>query len=60
MRRVVFQFPAFFALASVLASVLAVAAFRRSTSVRERLGRIDLGEWLDTIRPRPIEIESAP
>lgn len=60
MRRVTFLFPAIFALASVLASVIAVAALRRSASVRERVGRIDLGEWLDTIRPRRVEIESVP
>jgi hypothetical protein len=54
MRRFVFLFPAFVA----LASVLVMAAIRRSASVRERLGRIELGEWLETVRPQRVEIEN--
>lgn len=55
MRRFVFVlFPALLA----LASVVALAAVTRSAALRDRLGRLDLREWLASVRPQPVQIDS--
>jgi hypothetical protein len=41
-----------------LASVVALAAVGRSDALRARLGRLDLREWFESVRPHPVQIDS--
>jgi hypothetical protein len=55
MRRfVLVLFPALLA----LASVVALAAVSRSDALRARLGRLDLRELFESVRPHPVQIDS--
>jgi hypothetical protein len=55
MRRfVLVLFPALLA----LASVVALAAVSRGDALRARLGRLDLRELFESVRPHPVQIDS--